>query len=55
MIDVYPTDWTAQSSLVINLAVVESSTDRDNSEGWFDGITLEVESLDDVIFADGFD
>jgi len=54
--DVSPADWTVQSSLVVNLAVIESSTTHPaNAEGWFDGITLEVGSSEDTMFRNGFE
>lgn len=56
VIDVTTSAWTAQSSLTVELVVIENSTTAPaTSYGWFDGITLGAESLDDVIFADGFD
>ena len=55
VIDVAAADWTIQSSLVVHLVVVERSTTRDVARGWFDGITLEAQSLDDVIFRNGFE
>jgi hypothetical protein len=55
VIDIVAADWTSQSSLVIHLVVIESSTTHDAARGWFDGITLEAQSLDDVIFRNGFE
>lgn len=48
--------WTKNTSLAV-YAVVTDSADFPNSGvlGWFDGVTLEIESLDDLIFADGFE
>jgi hypothetical protein len=55
LIEVPVSAWTSQSSLVVELVVIEnSSTTPATASGWFDGITLET-GFDDTIFADGFD
>jgi hypothetical protein len=57
VIDVFPAAWTIQSSLVVYLVVIDNSIPpaAATASAWFDGITLEAQSLDDVIFANGFD
>lgn len=56
VIDVDAASWTAQTSLLVHLVVIENSVapNAANAEGWFDGITLGAAALDDVIFANGF-
>lgn len=58
MIDIGEADWTWQSSITVSLVVIDNGLvgqPSNSAIAWFDGIRLEVESLDDVIFADGFD
>jgi hypothetical protein len=55
VIDVESAGWTSQSSLVVYLVVIENDPERNVTTGWFDGITLDAQLLDDVIFADGFE
>ncbi|MBN8482958.1 MAG: hypothetical protein J0L88_15340 [Xanthomonadales bacterium] len=57
VIDVSASAWTAQSSLLVRLVVIDNSVAPNAAvaSGWFDGITLDVEALDDGLFADGFD
>lgn len=54
--DVTAEQWTTNTSLGV-YAVVTDSVDFPNGGvlGRFDGVTLEIESLDDLIFADGFE
>lgn len=57
-IDVTDADWNWRSSITVSLMVYDNGVvgpPNNSAVGWFDGITLEVESLDDVIFADGFE
>lgn len=54
-IEVPESAWTHTSSLNIQLVVIDNGvTFPPAVSGWFDGITLEVESLD-LIFADDFE
>jgi hypothetical protein len=56
VIDVTTAQWTVQSSLVVYLVVIESSTFRPlAAQGWFDGITLQLASPEGVVFRDGFE
>lgn len=56
VIDVPPELWSSNSSITVALVVVDNGlTVPREATGWFDGISLTVEALDDVIFADGFD
>ena len=57
VIDVSAANWTAQSSLLVHLVVIDNSIapSAATANGWFDGITLDAQLPDDVIFADGFE
>lgn len=54
-IELAPAEWTHESSLNVQLVVVDNGiTFPGSATGWFDGITLEVES-GDIIFQDDFE
>ena len=44
-------DWTCFSSIAVTLVAVENGASGPPTNAWFDGITLDV----DTLFADGFD
>jgi hypothetical protein len=55
IIEVLPDQWTHTSSITVMMTVIDNGvTFPPTVTGWFDGITLEVES-GDVIFADDFE
>ncbi|MEO8673863.1 MAG: hypothetical protein ABI411_21345 [Tahibacter sp.] len=55
VIDILAQDWTYTSSITVFLAVNDNGiTFPATATGWFDGITLEVESGDKIFF-DGFE
>ena len=51
MIEVTEQDWTFTSSIPVTLVAVENGPSDAPTNAWFDGITLDV----DTILADGFD
>jgi len=55
-IDVPATDWTFTSSITVSVVAVDGNAlEAPGVSVWFDDITLDVASLNDLIFADGFD
>lgn len=56
VIEVTPQDFGPNTSINIRLVAVEGNISLATSiAAWFDGITLDVLSFDDLIFRDGFD
>lgn len=56
LVELAPEDWTVNSSLTVSLVVNDNGgTAPLTVTGWFDGITLDFEPFNDVIFANGFD
>jgi len=55
LIEVSEASWGNSPSIVIYLSAVESGPGTTVTNAWFDGITLDVIPLDDVIFKNGFD
>lgn len=55
-IEIPEANWGDSPSITVTLVAVEAGPSGTNvTHAWFDGITLEARSLDDRIFADGFD
>jgi hypothetical protein len=55
VIDVSPAAWTHNSSITVQLVVIENGiTSPSTTVGWFDGITLDA-TEGDLIFANDFE